>query len=208
MYLFGNYFTLSEVIKIGYSTIVTRIFYKNATLIRRPFYLRGKPRLQYGKGFTTGYNCRFEIFGEKSNKSKKLIIGENCKIGDNVHIVASDSVTIGDNCLMASKIFISDTSHGVYNKVDPMSAPDIAPDDRTLVTKPVVIGDNVWIGENVCVLLGARIGNGCIIGANSVVTGDIPDNSIVAGAPARVIKQYNTETNIWEKQNNNSPQLL
>jgi acetyltransferase-like isoleucine patch superfamily enzyme len=137
------------------------------------------------------------LLGEEGDHSKKLIIGKNCKLGDNVHIVANEKVTIGDNCLMASKIFISDTSHGEYSKVTIYSSPAIPPDERPLYMKPVSIGNNVWIGENVCILLGVKIGNGCIIGANSVVNRDIPDNCIVAGSPAKVLKQWNEALKMW-----------
>ena len=79
------------------------------------------------------------------------------------------------------------------------SSPDIAPDDRPLYSKPVCIGNNVWIGENVCILLGVTIGDGCIIGANSVVNKDIPKDCIAVGSPAKVIKRFNRELNKWEK---------
>lgn len=194
-----NKYSLSETISTAYALICTKLFYKGARLIRRPFYCRGKSRLQFAEGFTTGHNCRFDLLGEKDDNSKKLIIGKNCKLGDNVHIVANEEVKIGDNCLMASKIFISDTSHGKYSGGTDDSSPIIAPDDRPLYTKPVYIGDNVWIGENVCILLGVTIGDGCTIGANSVVTKDVDANCIVAGAPAKVIKIYDAQNKIWIK---------
>src|SRR5690242_12763536 len=106
-----NIYSLSEMISTTYSFICTRLFYKGARLVRRPFYCRGRARLQFAHGLTTGHNCRFDLLGESEDKSKKLIIGKNCKIGDNVHIVAHEKVIIGDNCLIASKVFISDTSH-------------------------------------------------------------------------------------------------
>lgn len=65
--------------------------------------------------------------------------------------------------------------------------------------KPIFIGNNVWIGENVCILPGVNVGSGCIIGANSVVNRDIPDNCIVAGVPTKVIKKYNFNSDKWEK---------
>ena len=65
---------------------------------------------------------------------------------------------------------------------------------------PVRIGEGSWLGENVCVI-GANIGKHCVIGANSVVTHDIPDYSIAVGVPAKVIKKYNFETKVWEKVN-------
>lgn len=194
-----NKYLLSEAISTAYALICTKLFFRGARLIRRPFYCRGKSRLQFAEGFTTGHHCRFDLLGKVDDNSKKLIIGANCKIGDNVHIVANEKVIIGDNCLIASKIFISDTSHGQYTNVAIDSSPDIPPDKRPLYTKPVTIGNNVWIGENACILLGVNIGDGCIIGANSVVNRDVPDNCIVSGAPAKVIKKYNPDTCIWEK---------
>ena len=71
--------------------------------------------------------------------------------------------------------------------------------DRKLSAKPVIIHDDVWIGEMVSILPGVEIGKGSIIGANSVVTKYIPDYSIAAGNPAKVIKQYNFNTKRWEK---------
>lgn len=190
-----NEYTLSEFIKTVCSWVSTKIFYSDARLIRRPFYIRGKGSLASYQGLTTGHNCRFDLPGRNL---KTLCFGKDCEIGDNVHIVAYEKVSIGDNCLMASKIFISDTSHGKYSG-EVQSPPSEVPNDRALITKPVIVGDNVWIGENVCILLGVTIGNGCIIGANSVVNRDLPDNSIAVGIPAKVIKQYNTSSNQWEK---------
>lgn len=193
-----NRYSVSETISNVYALICTKLFYRGARLIRRPFYCRGKSRLQFAQGLTTGYNCRFDLLGEENDKiSKRLILGENCKFGDNVHIVAREKVVIGDNCLMASKIFISDTNHGDYSNVGIDSGPNIPPDNRPLYTKPISIGNNVWIGENVCILLGVSVGDGCIIGANSVVNKDIPSNCIVAGAPARVIKRWDVELSKW-----------
>jgi acetyltransferase-like isoleucine patch superfamily enzyme len=194
-----NKYSLSETISTAYAFICTKLFYKGARLIRRPFYCRGKSRLQFAEGFTTGHHCRLDLLGEENDNSKKLIIGRNCKLGDNVHIVANEKVMIGDNCLMASKIFISDTSHGDYSDTADAASPDIPPDERMFHTKPVVIGDYVWIGENVCILLGVKIGDGCVIGANSVVNRDIPDKCVAAGSPARVIKKWNAKLSVWER---------
>ena len=155
--------------------------------------MRGKSSIVYGKGFTTGHSCRFDLPG---NNLKTLFIGENCEIGDYVHIVAHENVSIGKNVLMASKVFISDTNHGDYSGT-PQSNPLLAPNQRELITKPVMIGDNVWIGENVVILSGVSIGNGCIIGANSVVTKDVPNDSIVAGVPAKVIKKFVVDKGMW-----------
>lgn len=175
------------------------MFYEGTRLIRRSFYCRGKSRLKFEQDFTTGHNCRFDLLGKKNDNSKKLIIGKSCKIGDDVHIVANEKVIMGDNCLMASKIFISDTSHGNYSNITTDPSPNIPPDERPLYSKSVKIGNNVWIGENVWILLGVSIGNGCIIGANSVVNKDVPNNCIVVGNPVKVIKRWDDEFKMWIK---------
>ena len=196
-----NGYSISELISSSISLVATKLFYPGARLVRRPFYIRGKAFMKYGNGFTTGYHCRFDINNEAADgansEEKRLIIGKNCKIGDNVHIVASKKVIIGDDCLMASKIFISDTNHGEYSNEEFMSSPSVAPDARLLYTAEVIIGDRVWIGENAVILPGVTIGDGVIIGANSVVNRDIEANCIAAGSPARVIKIWNEEKNQW-----------
>lgn len=190
-----NQYSASEFITTAYAYVITKIFYRNARLIRRPFYIRGKGNMVLQPGLTTGHGCRFDLLG----KNKTLFIGRDCQVGDNVHIVATERVEIGENCLLASKIFISDTSHGIYDNSDSESNPFIAPNDRKLHTRPVEIGNRVWVGENVCILPGVTIGDGCVIGANSVVTQNIPDGSIVTGIPARIIKKWNSQEEMWEK---------
>lgn len=180
----------SEFVKNCWATLCTRIFFRPARLIRRPVYIRGRHGMTFGPGFTTGYGCRLEMMGD----GVTLRIGNNCKIGDRVHITASESVTIGDNCLFASHIFISDTNHGTLQ-----DDPTTPPDSRPLTAQPVSIGNNVWLGEGVAVLPGATIGDGCIIGAHAVVKGEIPAYTMVVGAPAKPIKKYNFERNLWER---------
>ena len=182
--MFGQYGP-SEAFKNAWALLLTKIIFPGARLGRRPFYLRGgRRRFVYGEGFTCGYSCRFDLAGEGA----PLVIGKNCKINDRVHISAHESVVIGDNVLMASNIFISDNSHGSYGAAS--SLPDVAPDDREIVTKPVRIGDNVWIGEGAAVMPGVTVGSGVIIGTNAVVTHNVPGNTIVAGVPAKPIKQF------------------
>ncbi|KAF0226203.1 MAG: hypothetical protein FD179_946 [Erysipelotrichaceae bacterium] len=163
-------------------------------LIRLPFYLRGKKSLSLKKGFTTGHACRIDL---PKGMDITLRINENVRIGDNVHIVAHQSVSIGENCLFASKIFISDTDHGIIKGEGEHTNPSIPPASRPLISYPVKIGNNVWVGENVVILPGVTIGDGCIIGANSVINRDIPAYTIAAGVPAKVIKQYDFETSRW-----------
>lgn len=115
----------------------------------------------------------------------KLIIGNNVNIQSDCHIGCINEVIIEDGVLMASFVFISDHSHGqsIYSEME------IPPIERPLHSKgPIHICKNVWIGEKVSVLPNVTIGEGSIIGANSVVTKDIPPFSIACGVPAKVIK--------------------
>ena len=92
---------------------------------------------------------------------------------------------MGNNILTGRYVYISDNSHGKSNKEEL----DIPPIKRKLYVKgPVIIEDNVWIGERVCILSGVHIGKGAIIAANAVVTHDVPAGCIVGGVPAKIIK--------------------
>lgn len=178
--------------------IKTFVFYRNSRLIRFPIVVRGKRNIDFGKGLTTGVGCRIEAYQKENSNEKVIHIGKNVQINDYVHITAMNKVVIGDNVLMASKIYISDCSHGFYEGGDNDSNPDQIPMDRKYKVGEVIIGDNVWLGEFVLVLPDVIIGKGSIIGANSVVTKNIPAYSIAVGSPARVIKKYNFSTQRWE----------
>jgi len=122
--------------------------------------------------------------------SPDLQIGKNCAIGDYSHIVAVQSVVIEDNVLIANKVYISDNIHTFADVSKPVINQDVQ------FKKAVRIKEGAWLGENVCVI-GASIGKNAVVGANSVVTSDIPDFSVAVGSPAKVIKKYDFETGIW-----------
>lgn len=188
-------YSVSEFITNVFSLIRTKLFFSQCRFIRFPFYIRGKRSLNGADNLTLGRFCRFELEG----RDNTLYIGKDCQFGDLTHIVALKNVEIGNNVLVASKCFISDTNHGVYSGMV-QDTPYTRPNDRRLVSDNVVIGDNVWIGENVVILAGTVIGDGCIVGANSVVHGSFQENCIIAGVPAKVIKRFNEATGNWEKE--------
>lgn len=116
-----------------------------------------------------------------------LVLGNNVTMENDCHVAAANRVEIHDNVLMASRVYVSDHAHGHATG----AALALPPNDRPIVSKgPVVIEAEVWLGEGVCVLPGVRIGRSSIIGANSVVTHDIPPRSVAVGAPARVIRTF------------------
>lgn len=116
----------------------------------------------------------------------KLIIKDNVSITDRCIISAANRIEIGNGCLLGRDTFITDNSHGENISIDELN---ISPHKRNIFSKgTVIIGDNVWTGKNVCIMPNVKIGNGAIIGANSVVTHNIPPYSVAVGSPAKVIK--------------------
>lgn len=159
----------------------------------------GLKHITIGRNFSVGRHFKLEAIRRYGDQtfSPRVVIGDHVQIHDFVHIGCVNSVEIGNHVLMASKIFISDHNHGFYAG-DTQSDPEVPPAQRTLDgTRTVVIEDHVWLGEFVSVLPGARIGRGSVIGANSVVMGDIPPYSIAVGTPARVVKRYDPESRTW-----------
>lgn len=122
--------------------------------------------------------------------SPQISIGDDCHIGFQTHITAINHIEIGNNLLTGSHVLITDNSHGIFS----LEELDIAPIRRNLFSKgPVVISDNVWIGAKATICPNVHIGKGAIIAANSVVTHDVPEYSMVAGVPAKIIKQFNKQ---------------
>lgn len=186
-----------EITYLIYCKICSSIFFPKSRLIRFPIDVRGKRGIDFGKKLTTGKYCRIESFSKTDDVT--LIFGNNVQLNDFVHINALERVEIGNNVLIASKVFITDLEHGSYIGNMNDSIPYTIVKDRPLSSKHVKIEDNVWIGELVSVLPGVTIGENSIIGANSVVTKNIPANSIAVGNPARVVKKYNFNTQKWER---------
>ncbi len=193
----GKYSVLQIFYLIFYK-IKGWFIFKNARLIRFPFRVRGKQYIKIGKGFTTGFNCRIDALNINNLKEKYLLeIGENVEINDDVHIGATEKIIIGDNVLIASKVYISDHNHGSY-KGEEQDSPMSIPKKRKIYSSPIKIEKNVWIGEFVSILQGVTIGEGAIIGTMSVVTKDIPPYTIAVGSPAKPIKKYNFKTKKWD----------
>ena len=191
----SNYGLIETIENIVFM-ILTKIYIPNARLVRFPIIIRGKKYINFGRGLTTGRNCRIEVNG--THDCKVLCIGNNVNIGDNVSFRCAKNIEIGNNVLIGSRVLIIDHSHGAYDGNE-QDNPDSTPNSRKLCAKRIVIGDNVWIGENVVIQKGVNIGKGSIVGANSVITKDVIENSIVGGIPGKVLKKYNKVINKWEK---------
>lgn len=118
--------------------------------------------------------------------SPRICIGNDCHIGAFNHITCVNRIEIGNGFVSGKWVTITDNAHGVSN-IDSMIKPV---SKRRIVSKgPVIIGENVWLGDKVSVMPGVTIGDSVIVGANSVVTNNIPPFCVVGGIPAKIIKK-------------------
>ena len=140
--------------------------------------------------FQLGKDSTIEDFSAVNNGVGAVIIGDRTKIGLSNTIIGP--VTIGNDIRLAQNITLSGLNHN-YEDID------IPIHEQGVSTAQIVVEDETWIGANVVVLAGVKIGKHAIIAAGSVVTKNIPSYSVAVGNPARVLKKYNPETKIWEK---------
>jgi acetyltransferase-like isoleucine patch superfamily enzyme len=115
--------------------------------------------------------------------SARIRIGSGTFLNIAVMVASLELVEIGDHCMFANGCFVTDSGHRFDDPVVPV------PWQGFTTKGPTRIGDNVWCGANVVVTSGVTIGQRCVIGANSVVTADIPPFTVAAGAPARVLRE-------------------
>lgn len=122
---------------------------------------------------------------------RKISIGDNCSFSNYVILDGHASIAIGNNCMFANRVTVSTATHDYL----------LSPIDNKIITKPVVIGNDVWLGIGAIVLCGVTIGNGAVIGALALVNKDIPDNAVVAGNPARILRYRPTSENNSNQDN-------
>jgi acetyltransferase-like isoleucine patch superfamily enzyme len=121
--------------------------------------------------------------GQQCITNPVVTIGDRCLIGRGSGIVGHFSIEIGDDVWTGHNVYITDQNHGYEDVTRPIS-------QQSQPERAVKIGDGSWLGYGSVVLPGVTIGEHCVIGANSVVTHDVPSFSVAVGVPARVIKQY------------------
>ena len=194
--LFSYIFPYS-VFKYGYP-IYARVYtgwlyryfkhFGNSVIVPPIRHFKGGKYISVGEGTTLGKNMVLTAWDKYEGESflPEITIGNGCSIGDDAHITAINSIIIGNNVLTGKKILITDNSHGAAVR----ELMDIFPIRRPLYSKgPVIINDNVWIGEKASIMPGVKVGKGSIIAANSVVAKDVPDYCVAAGIPAEIISR-------------------
>lgn len=200
----GMFYTLSFYWQRIRNMLFSRcIFGRGDINVHHDANVSGVEHMQIGQHFSAGRGLWMQTIasygegGHEQHFTPHLIIGDNVSLSEYVHIGCVNRIEIGNNVLMGSKIYITDHNHGVYRGEHPDS-PDVPPAKRPLtIGESVIIEDNVWIGEFCTVLPGVTIGYGSIIGSHTTVTHDIPPKSIAVGSPARVVKQWDEEKQVW-----------
>ena len=162
-------------------------------LIHPPLRFNNLHQIRLCAGVTIHRDCWLVALGDDEDGRPKLIIKSHAAIGMGATISAAGHVEIGERVLLARNVYISDHGHAFEDIEIPIM------DQGITVPKPVSIGNHTWLGQNACILPGVRIGEHCVVGANSVVTSDIPDRSVAVGAPARVVKTFNKSSQRWER---------
>ena len=155
--------------------------------IREGCRFKGLDCIFIGEGCYFGPNCRIEAWKDFGNQhfSPQIIIGDRVRINSKCHIGSINQITIGDGCLLGSNVMIMDHAHGDGSAQELLEDPT----NRELYSKgPITIGAHTWICENAVILPNVSIGEGCTIGANAVVTHDVPNFSTVVGNPGRIVK--------------------
>lgn len=177
-----------------YTILVTRKFGKvgRGVSIRPVLNTHGQKNIFLGDDVSLGLFCWIGT-NDSLKKNPKLTIGNRVHIGAYAMIIAADSITIGDNVLMSERVIIVDHLHDYHD-------PQKAVIDQPLISEgQIIIEDDCFIGAGTVIMGGVTLGKHVVIGANSVVTGNLPPYSVAVGSPAKVIKKYDFGLGKWIK---------
>jgi acetyltransferase-like isoleucine patch superfamily enzyme len=147
--------------------------------------LYGASSIHIGSGTLIGRSCTLSVGYSPHDANvpeRGLVIGDRCVIGARTALTAHESISIGDDVWFGQDIFVSDASHGYQD-------PDTPIGRQLGEHQPVSIGSGTWIGHGAIILPGTTIGCNVVVGAGSVVRGEIEDYAVVAGVPAKVVRR-------------------
>jgi acetyltransferase-like isoleucine patch superfamily enzyme/glycosyltransferase involved in cell wall biosynthesis len=184
---------MGEPAIISNSTL-SKLFYSfgENSIIQEDYKISNFHYVHIGTSIFIKDNCWLNICSYDSNTIPKIIIKDGCQIGSRFTISIANIGIIEKNVIIAPNVYVSDCSHNYENIGVPIMHQGI-----TSTTNEIIIGENSWIGVNASIVGNIHIGKGCVVGANSYVTKDIPDYCVVAGSPAKIIRMYDTITQQW-----------
>ncbi|MEN5014991.1 acyltransferase [Erwinia sp. Eh17-17] len=160
---------------------------KFPTYFAFPVFFKGLNRVSVGKKVRVFPGCRLETHGVG-----EIIIEDNVSIAQNVHLTSGAKLIIGENSLITANVFITTIDHDYRDISMPMA-------EQKLLVNDTIIGKNCFIGMGAAIQAGTKLGQHCVVGANSVVRGEFPDFCVIVGSPARIVKKYNHDSGVWER---------
>lgn len=174
-----------EYIRLGFRYAWRRLFTSSGWRWQTegPIFFGKRLQIQIGKKATVKFG-RHSWIGDGTKircHEGEVEIGRKTVFGQECTISAYKRVRIGDECVIADRAMFIDFDHGVVEVERPIRA-------QGIYTREVEVGSNVWIGYGACILRGVKVGDNSIIGANAVVTKDVPANAVVGGIPARILR--------------------
>ncbi|MBF6609718.1 MAG: acyltransferase [Chryseobacterium sp.] len=152
-----------------------------------PLFLMGLKRVFVGKKVRIFPHLRME-----THQKGSIYIEDDVIISQNVHITSAGNLRIGKSSLILANVFITNIDHD-YQTIGQHVV------KQKYHVKETAIGENCYIGMGAAIMAGTVLGKQCVVGANAVVRGTFPDFCVIVGAPARIVKKYNPETQTWEK---------
>ena len=167
----------------------------HGSVIDKPLLVRNKKYISIGENVIIKAGSRIEVVDryQQNNYNPNLSIDDDVVIEFNLHISCIHRIIIEKGVMIAGNVTIVDNNHGYEDINTPISK-------QALISNgEVVVGQGSFIGMGARIMSGVTIGKNCVVGANSVVTKSIPDYSVVGGIPAKIIKKYNCEKEVWEK---------
>lgn len=172
--------------------IIYKTFFKHIggmSYIGKPCFIEGCRNISIGKKTRIFPGIRMEAIG-----TGEIVIGDNCAIEQNVHIISEgNNLSIGDNTTISANVFISNVDHEYEDITKSVM-------EQSLIRRETLIGNGCFIGFGAIILPGAKLGNHCIVGSNAVLKGEYPDNCVIVGSPGRVIKEYKLGEKEWIKK--------
>lgn len=153
----------------------------------KPIFVKGISNVFIGKKVRIFPHLRME-----TQDGGSIVIHDDVVISQNVHLTSAGQLEIGKSALILANVFITNIDHD-YTEIGKHVV------NQKITVKNTFIGDHCFIGMGAAIMAGTTLGKQCVVGANSVVRGTFPDYSVIVGAPAKIVKKYNPQTQVWEK---------
>lgn len=187
-------------ITLRYHFLKTQIWYKSflkesgkGSIIIKPILITPE-FIKFGSNIQVRNNARIEGVKQYAGMCFNPLIHfqDNVSVEQNLHLTCAESIVIGKNTAIAANVSITDINH-IYIDIN------VSVEKQAIDVNPVTIAEDCKIYNNAVILPGTNIGKHCVVGANSIVSGNFPDFCIIAGSPAKIVKRYSFKDNTWLK---------